>query len=982
MGLALTLLGSPRAKLGGTWRNLNAAKPACLLYYLAARGDWVARPELTLLFWPERDEASARHALRQLVYRARALPWAEGLEVEETRLRWLVPNDLQALRSALAASDWPAAVRAYRGTFLEGIALPDAPGFDAWCELEREHSRERYLEAAVKSAAAAELQADYPAAVETLRSALEVDPLAEPVAVALMRSLALAGEPDAARSVYARFERDLAEHLGGEPGGAARTLVERLRRGERLESRPHNLPRQATDFVGREQELLAIGRRLRERDGRLISLLGPGGIGKTRLALQAAADQIGAYRNGVYLVTPEDASHVDGLVSAIADVLGMPLRERGDPWSQLAAALAEREVLLVLDGLEALPDAGPRLAELLARAPGLTVLATSRAPLGVSLESRFVLDGLQLPSLDAPLDLGADSVRLFVQTARRMRPSFSLRDGHGAATAEVCRLVAGVPLAIELAAAWIQVLSPQEIAAEIERDLDILRALEHDRPARQRSLRRVFEATWERLDEAERAVLLGAAGCAGPVDLAALTQVAGASLDTLSALTARGLVRRDAGGRVEMHQLVRQYARERLAAAPEKAAVIAVRHLEHYADRVANWTYEHDPTTLVVGLRVDLDEIRAAWRHAVASAAWTPLEAMAPKLSLAHDLSARAGRYLRWLEEALARLDGEPDQRRLRGRLQAQRAGCLQRLGRYEAMEAAVQTSLALLDGLPPVPERCIALRVRGNAAYLRGDHDRAEASFEAALEVARALDDERLIAGCYNNLGLLAKARGALDLALERLEAARSVAATSDLGICSQVLNNLATVHARSGDARRAESLLLESAEIKRRLGDERGLASNYTNLGNLRAQLGDRAAAERYHQESMELAERSGDRSGVARAHTNLANLALLHDDVEVALGHYRRSLDLKRVLDEQSGVLEAFVQIAACHRRRGEASLVRAVAREARRYADQADDPCAARRLIEAGIPFDDEASTGISGVRTQVAHDGREREAGVG
>ena len=265
----MSLLGPPRVVQGGTWRDLNASKPACLLYYLAARGDWVARPELTLLFWPERDESSARHALRQLVYRARALAWAEGLEVEETRLRWLVPNDLQALRAALAAGDWPAVVRTYGGAFLEGVTLPDAPGFDAWCELEREHCRERYLEAAIKSAAAAELQQAFAQAVDTLRAALQVDPLAEPVAVALMRSLALAGEPDAARNVYARLERDLAEHLGGEPGQAAQVLVDRLRRGERLESRPHNLPRQATAFVGREQELLAIGGRLRQRACRL-----------------------------------------------------------------------------------------------------------------------------------------------------------------------------------------------------------------------------------------------------------------------------------------------------------------------------------------------------------------------------------------------------------------------------------------------------------------------------------------------------------------------------------------------------------------------------------------------------------------------------------------------------------------------------------------------------------------------------------------
>jgi predicted ATPase/DNA-binding SARP family transcriptional activator len=951
MCATLRLLGPPRIVDDGVERVLSVSKPACLLQYLAVRGDWVTRDELTLLFWPDSEESSARHALRQLIYRARALGWAPGLEVVEAALRWLADSDVRRMRAALAAGDWPGAVLEYGGPFLEGVAASDAPGFEAWRDVERDELHALYLDAALKAAASLELGRDYRGATAMLRQALRVDPLAEPLVQALLRCLALSGEAAAAQAVFERFARDLDEQVGGEPDATTAALLARIRSGRQLDARPHNLPRQTTPFVGRERELREIARLLRRRDCRLLTVVGPGGIGKSRLALQAAADQIGAYPNGVFQVSLAAVGDASGLPTAMAEALRLGAVTPGEPWARLAGILGERAMLVLLDGVEHARGVAQRLVELLARAPGLTLLATSREALDVASEWVYPLSGLELPLASDAEASQAGSVRLFVSVAQQLSPGFSLRDGHAAGVSRVCTLVAGVPLAIELAAAWTPLLAPSDIAREIERDLDFLQPSGRRGGGRRQDLRSLFEATWGRLADDQRACLVRAAVFAGDADAAALVAVTGATLHDLLALVKRSLFRRTDDGRFTMHELVRQYVRERLAATPGVAEQVVLRHMAHYVDVVARWSLAEDGAAVLACLEREQAEIRLAWGNAVRRGRWDAVSAMATKLSLAHDFGAKSERYLLWLDDALAALGDDDRDPTLVGRLLAQRAGCLHRIGRYAETAQDVAGSLQRLDGQAPVLERCVALRVGGNVAYLQGDLAAAEASFLEALRVAEALGDHALVAGCLNNLGVVAKAKGALDQALVRLEAARSVAERHDDGICSQVLNNLAAVHARRGERDRAEAFLLESVDIKQRLGDERGLASNYTNLGNLRARAGDRAEAERYHRESMRFAEAVGDRSGVARAHANLGDLALAESDIEVAERHYARALALKRVLGERAGVFEAYAQLVACHLCGGAADAAACCAIEGLEHALTLADPASARPLIDA-------------------------------
>ena len=942
--VALRLFGAPRAGPDDAATTLPASKPVALLLYLAQRGEWVARVELATLFWPDADERAAHHALRQLVYRARRLPLAEGLEVSDTHLRWRVESDVADFRRAIATSAWSAAGAAYGGTFLDGLRLSDAPGFDAWLELEREATARSFRDAAVRAAAGYELHRDYEAAVRVLEAAVGLDPLDEELARGLVRCLALDGRPAAATAAAERLRDTLRAELGLELDDATRELAERVRQGAPLTVQAHNLPGQTSPFVGRGAELFEVARRLADPACRMLTITGPGGVGKTRLALQAAAGQVGAFRDGVYVVAladaacaPEPCAASAGtvLARAIADARGIAVPERADARTRVLAALESLELLLVLDNAETVRGDAPWLAELLRRAPGVTLLATSREPLEVAAEWRMPIGGLDLPAEDGEPG-AAGSVRLYLQEAERVRPGAGGDPTEHVDVGRICRLVDGLPLAIELAAGWSHLLAPAEIADEIERDLDFLRSHRGDQPARHQSLRAVFDASWSRASGADRELALRLAPFAGEVDLAAVVAVAGPALDALSALVKRAFLRRNARGRFETHGLVRQYLAEELARHPDLAREAARRHARHVAERLAAWARERAADAAFDGVVGLLPDAGRAWATLVAERDWPTLVAMLPAAYEAHDARARIRPYLAWIDAAMRAAPTDDD---VRGRLLAHRAACLQRLGRYAEGDVAGRTALGLLAGAPPSVDHWVAWRALGNAAFLRGDLSDADEAFRRGLEVAEHLGHRRYAAGCLSNLGLVHKDIGDLDAALAFLRRARSVADGLDDAIRSQVLNNLATVLARRGDLGEAEGLLRESAELKRRLGDDRGLAAVLTNVANLRSRAADLDDAERLHRDALRLAEAVGDPTGVARGHTNLGDVAFARGDLEAAIASYRRSLALKRELDERRGAVLAYVQLVACHARAGDEDAARSLAEEGAAFAREA-------------------------------------------
>jgi predicted ATPase len=446
--------------------------------------------------------------------------------------------------------------------------------------------------------------------VEVARRMLELEPLHEEAHRALMWFLATGGQRSAALAQYETCRYVLGEELGVEPsaatvalrdeiagaggftelgtprpGGAAREAAATERE---VAATAPDLPRPLTTLVGRERELARLGELLDDPACRLVTLVGPGGIGKTRLAVEAAASREERHRDGTVFVSfvgtslsrPEEAA--DLVVAGLARALGVSLAVPRDPLELLADHLAGRELLLVLDNLEQLRDAAGVVAELLRRAPGMQVLVTSRRRLGLGVEWLVEVPGLAYPPAKAGMEaVDYEAVQLFEERARLLRPGLVAADAEGAG--RVCRLVAGVPLAIELAARWVRSASPAAIADRLAGGLDLLETSSPDVERRHRSLRAVIDWSWQLLTDDERRVLARLSVLRGGFDLDAAAAVAGAGLPLLAGLVDQSLVAVGTDSRYSMHELLRHYAAERLAGDPADEQATRQRHAQHYA---------------------------------------------------------------------------------------------------------------------------------------------------------------------------------------------------------------------------------------------------------------------------------------------------------------------------------------------------------------------------------------------------------------
>jgi predicted ATPase/DNA-binding SARP family transcriptional activator len=612
-GVELAVSGRPLVELA-------SAKATALLVYLAVTGTGHTRSALAGLLWSDLPEPTARANLRLVLTKLRrVLP--EYLEV--TRQAVALPagrpvwvDAVEVARVAAAerdgGEDLLAAVRLCRGEFLAGFEVPGAPLFDEWLVGRRAAVRADMLALMDRAVALARDRGDAAAGVEVARRMLELDPLQEEAHRALMWFLAAGGQRSAALAQYETCRYVLRDELAVEPSAATVALRDEIAAaggftelgGGPPAARPAaapgpSLPRPLTTLVGRERELARLHELLDDPACRLVTLVGPGGIGKTRLALEVAqargaqvAQARGAHaprhRDGVMFVSlvgasparPEEAA--DLVVANLAGALGVSLAVPRDPLELLVDHLTGRELLLVLDNLEQLRDAAGVVAELLRRAPGVQVLATSRRRLGLGVEWLVEVPGLPYPPAEAGVEAaGYEAVQLFQERARLLRADLAAGSAEGAG--RVCRLLAGVPLAIELAARWVRSASPAAIADRLAGGLDLLHTTEQDVEQRHRSLRAVIDWSWQLLSDQERDALARLSVLRGGFDLDAAAAVAGAGLPLLTGLVDQSLVMVGEDGRYGMHELLRQYAAERLAAEPAAEADARRRHAEHYA---------------------------------------------------------------------------------------------------------------------------------------------------------------------------------------------------------------------------------------------------------------------------------------------------------------------------------------------------------------------------------------------------------------
>lgn len=783
------LTGPPAAATGLAETSFLPDKRFQLLAYLAYDSGWVGRERAAFLFWPDSDTATSRQNLRGLLKRLRTLPFTPEIEVTNHQLRWQVPTDLSALEGALRLRDTPALLASYRGPLLKGLESDESGEFGEWLEIEREALYGRWR-AAVLSRLGDLGPGDGPQAAELVRRLLEEDPLDEEAVRAFLEVAARVGDPAAASQVFREFTATLERETGLEPTSATVAAFNAARTAEparpydgpdrrapvpvhsatapvepAVTRSPRTLPVLQTSFVGREEEIAEVTAALADPSCRLLTVTGPGGMGKTRLALAVA------HRSGdtPVFVPLDTVATVEGFLPAVAASLGLGHVQESALRDAITAALAEDRTLLVLDNFEHILEAAPTLADVLEAAPLARALVTSRERLGLDAEWVFPLGGLDYPAnasgLDSVEEFGA--VRLFLDRARRVRPGFSLATEDMPAVERFFAVTRGMPLAIELAAVWLRALTIEDLVAEVEAGLDLLETTAPDAQARHGSIRSVFEQSWSRLTDKERSALAKLTVFARPVRPEAAVYVTSANRVTFAALVDKSLLRLDATGRYDLHPLLLQFVREKLAQRTEERLEAERRHAAYYLRFLRERTdaaFGPSPAKVIEEVHAERGELRAAWRAAAER------EDVGTVISLMKLLELDIGYYL-------AR--GHDDE-------------SLSMLA--TAAESVAAAGDAALAG---------DLRGRLGDVYgiNRGDHARALTEYRAALDFARVSGNVGREAVFRSLIGVTESYQDTA-VGMRELDAAMELMKGSEDGLSvATVLDHRAYVLAQSGD-------------------------------------------------------------------------------------------------------------------------------------------------------------------------------------
>ena len=921
--LKLSLLGWPQA----AWLNQTSATPIegfvsdkalALLIYLACTAETQSRTKMTGLLWGDFPEDKARTSLRTALHNLNQLiephvdaqrktlafdhshpHWLDTAEFRTLLRRHLPPTPTTPL-TAEQAQGLMAAVALYQGDFLEGFYIDDAPEFEEWMLIERERLRQGMLDALAALIHHDLTAAQYETAISHTRRLLAMEPWREEAHRQLMLLLARQGDFNAALRQYDKCATLLDEELGVEPMPETAALRQRILQ---LRAQPptSNLPPAENRFFGREAEAAELAQHLLQPETRLITLIGPGGVGKTRLALETAARYDHLFLDRACYVPLTAATSGEVLHTTLGRALGLTFRPPQRPLDQITEALAPRELLLVLDNAEHLVDEVAELVRhLLANAPQLTLLVTSRERLNLRQEWVFAVEGL-------PAETAA---RLFTHHAQRVGWGGGDGDENEQAIGRMVQLLGGLPLGLELAAAQLAHTTCGELAERLAQTLDVVASQWRDIPARHRSLRAIFEQSWQSLTPPEQQLFVQLSMFRGGFTGQAAVAVAGATPPLLAHLLAKSLLQRGSDGRYRCHEVLRQYAAERLAEGGEETAV-ATAHATYYLHQLQGQEGDDGQASLAL-IRTETDNVRWAWRTAARHGLAALLRVAITRLHQFYEMQG-------WFAEAQAQMQ--------------EAAEALQPIA--EQVQATAEERLAY--ALARSHQAAFLMRL----GQIGPAYTAAEQAAHWLASLPESLAAEHLIFN-LNLQGILHMAKGEFEQAIATLEACAEACRQQNTVQLVKPLSNLGSLYMRQGRYAEGKAVLQEGIPLCRATNNVLGLSHFLSNLGGIHILLEEFAEAVGVLTEGLAIAQQMNNPHVAVVAHLNLAEAHLKLRQLPEAMAGAQAGLALAEKLGEQRMVARMGKLLAVAQHGAGEARAAWATLSAALTAAEQTGSP----------------------------------------
>lgn len=887
--LEIWLLGGFRVRVdgievpNGAWSRRNAA---AVIKILALASDHrLHREQMMEYLWPETDPRQAANNLYQTLHAARraldmALPGSSRVLLLQDQIVQLATSidlriDVVAFERAVAAAGGDSLALEAAIALYQGPLLPD-DRYEPWAYGRRDILTRQYLDALECLAAAQKAEANYPAALATLRTMISADPLHEPAYRALMRVHALAGQRQQAVRAYQSLQDALQRELDVEPEPESQDLYHRILNGELAGSMPealapapadpshrqHNLPPALNSFIGREREKAEVHRLL--HGTRLLTLTGPGGCGKSRLSIEVAAEEIGRHPDGVWLVELAALSNPDLIPQAIAQAIGIHEMPGQQVLETLGNWLRPRTILLVLDNCEHMIDACAAIVETLLRvSPGLTVLATSREPLRINGETTSLIPSLSLPDPAEPQStdqlLQHESIQLFVDRATQVSPGFAMSETNGMTVAELCYRLDGIPLAIELAASRVRALSVEQIVERLSDRFQLLSGGSRTALSRQQTLRAALDWSYHLLGNEDALLFARLSVFSGGFSLQAVEEVCAGSplkrmeiLYLLMLLVDRSLVVAmlgDGAARYTLLETMREYGRERLAELGELESMRAA-HARYYAGLASEAARE---------IRGPDQRIWLRW------------------LDREHDNFRRA---LDWFE---SRIDSDGLEPAL------QLAGDLHWFWHLRGHYAEGMRRLArLLEHDRAGPSRGLgsALTGAGTMFIVVGEYAEAAGYLNESVSVWRELDDPAGLSAALSWNGWIELFLGRIPAAREcHTEALELAEGADDVWDTAMALLSLGIDSVEADEHEPAFARFKRSLELYRSINDYWGTTTTLQLLANLTYRTGDFAGARELAHEVATLERAEGGRWLEVQAQSLLGEIARAEGDYDTA-------------------------------------------------------------------------------------------------